>query len=84
MQAVDARSARVQFILREVEAQVVDGHRMHAPQECFLGDFLRLGGSEFLIGASCRQRREKDCDEQCRMDQSCFHAHGVISFCTRL
>ncbi len=84
MQAVDARRARVQFILREVESQVVDCHRMHAPQERFLGDFLGLGGSEFLIAASCRQRCEKDSDKQGRMDQSCFHFHRIISFCTRL
>jgi hypothetical protein len=55
MQAVDARSARVQFILREVVAQVVDGYRMHTPQERFLGDFLRLGWREFLIGVRCSQ-----------------------------
>ncbi|MNE46662.1 hypothetical protein D3C80_1410110 [compost metagenome] len=66
LQAVEADVAGALLILRKVVAQVVNRHRVHAPEERFPGDITDLFGAQLrfvwlglgtsLIGADTQQR----------------------------
>ncbi|MCY1419039.1 hypothetical protein D9M71_346140 [compost metagenome] len=48
-QAIHTDETRAFLILRHAVAHVVDRHRVHAPEECFLGDYSGFFGTEWLF-----------------------------------
>jgi hypothetical protein len=48
-QTINSGEPGTLLVLRLVVTQVIDGDRMHAPEECFLGDGSGLLGGELFL-----------------------------------